>query len=77
MNIPSEATWAQFAENLPGPLTVLNGMYTVDVKCENGETFSGMVEFTGTTVDDATYRMMSPSPSQTTQTATTTSATTP
>lgn len=64
-------SWAKFAETGDPVLTRLDGKYVITVKCTNGESFEGSVDFTGTTVADAEYTTTAPTQT-TTATATAT-----
>ena len=53
MTIVSPQQWSTFAS--VNGLGALNGTYTLTAVCDNGDTFSGPVTFTGTNVAGATY----------------------
>lgn len=53
MTILSPQQWSTFAST--NGLGALNGTYTLTAVCDNGDTFSGPVTFTGTNVAGATY----------------------
>ena len=82
MTIPASSDWAAWATSGELVLTRLDGAYTVTAQCTNGEKYTGVITFTGTNVNDATYAFTAPTQTATatetkTATATTTAPETP